>query len=84
MKHESVAHVLRQRLWRTGTSLAPSHREADPAKFNSDFVTRWKAAGGNSKDDLWLELPGGCRHNKAGTIKPLRGEIDELIALVAP
>jgi four helix bundle protein len=81
-KGDGVAQVLGRQLLRSGTSVAAHYREACRAKSNPDFVN--KLAGGLQEldeTDLWLELLADAGTIKSTRIKPLRVEVDELIAI---
>ena len=81
-KSDGVAQVLGRQVLRSGTSVAAHYREACRAKSNPDFVN--KLEGGLQEldeTDLWLELLGDAGTIKSSRIKPLRIEVDELIAI---
>ena len=79
---DGVAQVLDRQLLRSGTSVAAHYREACRAKSDPDFVN--KLEGGLQEldeTDLWLELLADAGTIKSTRIKPLRVEVDELIAI---
>ena len=81
-KSDGVAQILGRQVLRSGTSVAAHYREACRAKSNPDFVN--KLEGGLQEldeTDLWLELLGDAGTIKSSRIKPLRIEVDELIAI---
>ena len=81
-KSDGVAQILGRQVLRSGTSVAAHYREACRAKSNSDFVNKLEGALQElDETDLWLELLGDAGTIKSSRIKPLRIEVDELIAI---
>ena len=76
------AQVIGQQLLRSGTSVGAHYREARRAKSDADFDS--KMEGGLQELDetgYWLEILGDADMVQARRLKPLRDEVEELIAI---
>lgn len=76
------AQVMGRQFLRSGTSAGAHYREARRAKSDADLVS--KLEGGLQELDetaYWLELLEDTNIVPADRLKPLRDEVDELIAI---
>ena len=67
---------------RSATSVGAQYREAQRAKSISDFIS--KSEGALQEIDetaCWLELIDGSAINSSGTVKALRAEAEQLLAM---
>jgi four helix bundle protein len=76
------AQIIGKQVLKSGTSVGAHYREARRAKSNADFIS--KMEGGLQELDetgYWLELLGESSIVQPDRLKPLRGEVEELIAI---
>jgi four helix bundle protein len=65
-RRDAVANVLGKQLLRSATSVAAHYREACRAKSDLDFISKLEGAQQElDESDLWLEIAGGLRGDKA-------------------
>jgi four helix bundle protein len=82
-RRDAVADVLGKQLLRSATSVAAHYREACRAKSDLDFISKLEGAQQElDESDLWLELLADSGVMKPSLVHPLRGETNELIAIL--
>jgi four helix bundle protein len=82
LPRDTAAQVLGKQLLRSATSVGAQYREAQRAKSLSDFIS--KAEGALQEADeavYWLELIEGSGVNNDGSVKVLRAEAEQLVAI---
>ena len=78
----TVAQVLGQQLLRSGTSVGAHYREARRGKSTADFVSKIEGLLQELDESAyWMELLQDAKVVKAGTIRSLLSETEEMIAI---
>ncbi|MEO8933864.1 MAG: four helix bundle protein [Xanthomarina sp.] len=76
------ALVLRNQLSKSGTSIGANYREANRSRSPKDFKNKIKISVGEaSETDYWLEIIETLNWNNNDTLKFLRAESKELLAI---
>lgn len=82
-RKDAVADVLGKQLLRSATSVAAHYREACRAKSDLDFISKLEGAQQElDESELWLELLADSGVIKPTLVQPLRGETNELMAIL--
>jgi len=76
------AQVLGKQILRSGTSVGAHYHEACRAKSDADFISKIEGGLQELEETIyWLELLGDANIFEEERLKPLRQEIEELIAM---
>jgi four helix bundle protein len=78
-----IAQTLGKQLLRSGTSVGANYRAVCRAKSNADFINKLRIVEEECDESLfWMELLVDNNLVKAGRLKELMKEADELLAIV--
>jgi four helix bundle protein len=82
LPNSTVAQILGKQLLRSATSVGAHYREGHRSRSDAEFISKLEGALQESEESAyWLELLEGAEVFSAERLRPLRDEVEQLIAI---